>query len=423
MRTIETPYNPDLIVAGGGTAGSAAAVAAARMGLRVLLIEEGNCLGGVSTTGGVNELYANLEGLGNIFAQVIRELENFGALYGRYFTGEYLKLIWQIMADQAGVEIFFNTSVVDAVVKHKRLAQVQAVSASQFMTLDAKYFIDATGEGDLAFLCGADYHMGHPENGRTLHMSLTAMFHDTNQLREPYLPPGFAPIHSKQDLPGLHGPVKLDDNRVYANMTKVMGHDPTDPISLSYAEAEARRQLVRITYYVQKLHPTYALASSGHKIGIREGRRIVGEYTLTQQDIVGDTCKDFPDGIAVATSQIDFHSLTKPGHGGWRQKVQPYAIPLRSLIPKGMKNLLVAGKPISGDQVAMSSYRMTPTVCAMGQAAGTAAGLAIKAGLDDIRDLDVNILRAQLTSDGVELDPRKHKSFAPEVTPNPKDAE
>jgi hypothetical protein len=217
--------------------------------------------------------------------------------------------------------------------------------------------------------------------------------------------------------------VKLDDNRVYANMTKIMGQDPTDPVSLSYAEAEARRQLVRIAYYVQKLHPTYALASSGHKIGIREGRRILGEYTLTQQDIVGDTCKDFPDGVAVATSQIDFHSLTRPGHGGWRKKVMPYAIPLRALVPKGIKNLLVAGKPISGDQVAMSSYRMTPTVCTMGQAAGTAAGMAINAGLDDIRDLDVNLLREQLTSDGVELDPRKHRSFAPEVTPNPKDAE
>jgi hypothetical protein len=423
MRTVETSYKPDLIVAGGGTAGSAAAVSAARMGLRVLLIEEENCLGGVSTAGGVNELYANLEGLGNIFAQLIRELENFGALYGRYFTGEYLKLIWQIMADQAGVEILFNTSVVDAVVEQKKLVRVQAVSASQFMTLEAKYFIDATGEGDLAFLSGADYQLGHPENGRTLHMSLTAMFHDTNQLREPYLPPGFAAIHSKQDLPGLHGPVKLDDNRVYANMTKIMGHDPTDPVSLSHAEAEARRQLVRIVYYVQKLHPTFALASSGHKIGIREGRRILGEYTLTQQDIAGDICKDFPDGIAVATSQIDFHSLTKPGHGGWRQKVQPYAIPLRTLIPKGIKNLLVAGKLISGDQVAMSSYRMTPTVCAMGQAAGTAAGLAVKASLDDIRDLDVSFLREQLTRDGIELDPNKHKPFAPEVTPNPKDAE
>jgi hypothetical protein len=422
MKTIATPYQPDIIVAGGGTAGSAAAVAAARRGHKVLLIEEGNCLGGVSTAGGVNGFYANLKGLGNIFTRLLTELKNFDAIQGHYFTGEYLKLVWQILADEAGVDILFHTSVVDAETEAGSLTRVRTVSASQFMEFEAKYFIDTSGEGDLAFLSGAGYQVGHPENGRTLHMSLTAMFHDTGELRESYLPPGFAPIYNKEDLPGLHGPVRLPDNRLYANMTKVMGHNPTDPVSLSQAEQEARRQLVRIAYYVQKLHPTYALASSGQKIGIREGRRIVGEYTLTQDDITGADSKDFPDGVAVATAQIDFHSLTKPGHVGWRQKVQPYAIPVRTMIPKGLKNLLVAGKPISGDQAAMSSYRMTPTVCAMGQAAGTAAALAVEAGIDDIRQLDIPALREQLSRDGMELDPHKHKSFAPELTPRPEDA-
>ena len=422
MKTITTPYKPDVIVAGGGTAGSAAAVAAARRGHKVLMIEEGNCLGGVSTAGGVNGFYANLKGLGNIFTHLLTELKNFDAIQGHYFTGEYLKLIWQILADEAGVDILFHTSVVDAGTEGGSLTGVRTVSASQFMEFEAKYFIDTSGEGDLAFLAGAEYQIGHPENGRTLHMSLTAMFHDTGKLRESYLPPGFAAIHDKEDLPGLHGPVRLPDNRLYANMTKVMGHDPTDPVSLSHAEQEARRQLVRIAYYVQKLHPTYALASSGQKIGIREGRRIVGDYTLTQEDITGADSKDFRDGVAVATCQIDFHSLTRPGHVGWRQKVHPYAIPLRAMIPRGLKNLLVAGKPISGDQVALSSYRMTPTVCAMGQAAGTAAALAVEAGIDDIRHLDIRALREQLSRDGLELDPHKHKSFAPEVTPKPEDA-
>jgi hypothetical protein len=423
MVTTPINFQPDIIVAGGGTAGSAAAVAAARRGHKVTLIEEGNCLGGVSTAGGVNEFYANQHGLGDIFSQIIQELENFDALKGRYFIGEYLKLIWQILADRAGVDILFHSSVVDTEVTKDRITNIQAVSASQFMTIQAKYFIDATGEGDLAFLAGADCQVGHPEHGRTLHMSLTAMFYDTQELREPYLPSGYAPIHTKADLPGLHGPVELGDKRLYANMTKIMGHDPTNPVSLSHAEQEARRQLIRISYYVQKRYPTYALASSGQKIGIREGRRIIGETTLTQDDITGDNPRDFPDGVAVATSQIDFHSLTKPGHVGWRQKVHPYAIPLRAMIPRGLVNMLVAGKPISGDQVAMSSYRMTPTVCGMGQAAGTAAALAIEAGVDDIRDVDIKTLREQLIRDGMELDPNAHKPFAPEVTPNPEDAE
>jgi glycine/D-amino acid oxidase-like deaminating enzyme len=127
MKTIATSFKPDIIVAGGGTAGSAAAVAAARRGHKILLIEEGNCLGGVSTAGGVNEFYANLEGLGSIFTRLITELENFGALHGRYFTGEYLKLIWQILADEAGVDILFNTSVVDAETEAGRLTGVRTV--------------------------------------------------------------------------------------------------------------------------------------------------------------------------------------------------------------------------------------------------------------------------------------------------------
>jgi len=368
-------------------------------------------------------LYAHTTGMGDIFDRILTELDNFDALQGRYFKGEYLKLIWQIMADEAGVDILFHTSVIDAQMVDGRLTKVIAFSGSQGMELGAQYFIDATGEGDLAYLCDADFELGHPENGRTLHMSLTAMFYDTGEPREPYLPPGYDPIEHVDDLPGLRGPVKLADNLCYANMTKLMGYDPTNPVSLSQAEQEARRQLVRIAYYVQKLYPNHALISTGQKIGIREGRRIVGDYRLTQEDITGEKPRDFPDGVAVATAQIDFHSLSKPGHSGWRQQVQPYAIPFRAMIPKGLKNVLVAGKPISGDQVALSSYRMIPTVCAMGQAAGTAASMAVENSLKDIRTSDIQTLRECLTRDGIELNPHKHQPFAPEITPNPKDAD
>lgn len=422
MKTISIPFEADVIVMGGGTAGSAAAVAAARRGCKVLLLEEGNCFGGVSTAGGVNEFYANLDGMGDILARLVDELNHFDALEGRFFKGEYLKLIWQILADEAGVFTLFHTSVVDVIAKDGVVQEVVAVSGSHQLRLKAKYFIDTTGEGDGAFLAGADFELGSPESGHTLHMSLTAMFYDTGQVRKRYLPPGYEPIRSVDDLPGLRGPVKLPDNRRYANMTKIMAHDPTNPLSLSQAEQEARRQLVRINDYVLTLYPTYALISSGQRIGIREGRRIIGEYRITQEDILGDESKDFEDGVAVATAQIDFHSLSKPGHSGWRQAVLPYAIPFRAMIPKGFRNLLVAGKPISGDQVALSSYRMIPTVCAMGQAAGTATALAVEAGFSDIHHLDIKALRHQLTQDGVTLNPAKHKPFAPESTPNRADA-
>jgi len=113
------------------------------------------------------------------------------------------------------------------------------------------------------------------------------------------------------------------------------------------------------------------------KIGIREGRRIVGDYVLTEADVTGSAPRDFEDGVAVATSQIDFHSLTQPGDAGRRQRVEPYAIPWRCLIARGFDNLLMAGKCASGDQVAQSSFRMTPTA-RNGAAAGTRVALALE---------------------------------------------
>ncbi len=410
----------DLVVVGGGTAGSAAAVAAARAGLRTLLVEESNALGGVSTTGGVHEWFANLKGLGDIFDHLLSELSNYGAKFGRFFNGEYLKLVWQRLTDEAGVDVLFHTTLLNAPTESGTIRHLGLAGCGQRLTVKAHAFIDATGEGDLAAMAGAPFLKGDPDTGRTLHMTLTFLLFDTHRPVTPYLPPGLEPINSREELPGLGTGTRTPDGRAYCNATKVMGLDPTDPLQLSRAEAEARRQIARIVHYLNRTEfPTYMLAASGARIGIREGRRITGEYTIRGQDIVDGVNTDHPDGVAVATCQIDFHSLTRPGDAGWRQKVKPYAIPLRAMIPQQVKNLLVAGKCISGDQVAMSSYRMTPTCCAMGQAAGVAAGLFINNNLNDFRAIDTGRLRDLLTAQNAKLDPAQHDAFATHQTPEP----
>ena len=412
--------NYGIIIGGGGTAGSAAAIAAARRGHRVLLVEEQNCLGGTSTSGGVGEWFASLVGLGDIFDAVVEELSRYGTFDPgkRHFNPEYLKATWQLLAEEAGVDILFHASVVGVNKEGGSLAGLRIASCSQLLTAKSKYFIDATGEGDLAALAGAEFMQGDPDGGRVLHMTLVAWLYDTGKEQTPHLPPGLEPINSKEELPGLMAGWRVDGGRVYMNATKIMDHDPTDPFNLSEAEREARRQLVRIVHYLQvNEFSTYALASSGAKIGIREGRRILGDYVLTSEQVLDRTEPlDFDDGVAVATSQIDFHSLTKPGNSGWRQRLEPYAIPLRCLVAKGFPNLLMAGKCISVDQVVHSSCRMTPTCCAMGQAAGTAAAMAVEKGCADIRDVPVPELRKVLSSDGMELDPSRHEAFAPQDT-------
>ncbi len=410
----------DIIVAGGGSAGSAAAIAAARRGHRVLLVEEQNCLGGVSTSGLVGEWFAGVKGLGDVFDSVREEILQFNVGYnrGHFFNPEHLKIAWQQLVEQAGVDVLFHASVCGAEESNGELTRVEIACCSQVLKAHARYFIDATGEGDLCALGGAQFMLGDPENGNVLHMTLVAWMYDTGKVQTPYLPDGLKPINSREELPGLNAGCLIDDGRLYLNATKAMAHDPTDPFSLSSAEGEARRQLARITHFLQRTeYPTFALASSGATIGIREGRRILGDYILARDEILDRKVPlVFDDGIAVATSQIDFHSLTKAGNAGWRQGVTPYNIPFRCLTPKGLANVLTAGKCISADQVVHSSCRMTPTCCAMGQAAGTAAALAVEGSRGDIREIDIAALRETLAAAGVELDPAKHKPFAPQNT-------
>lgn len=414
QKTPGETLNYDVVVAGGGTAGCAAAIAAARRGHRVLVIEAGNSLGGVSTSGGVNEWYAHLDGLGNIFDRVTREMDAFGAKFGRFFNGEYLKIVWQMLVREAGVDVLFHANLCGADAEEGRVTAVQALCCGQVVEARAPYFIDTSGEGTLGFLAGADYMKGDPAQGRTLHMSLTCMLFDTGKEVTPYLPPELEPINNQSELPGLHASLHLPDGRVYCNMSKVMGEDATHPLSLSRAEQEARLQVVRIVHFLQRTsYPRHMLGSTGARIGIREGRRLLGDYVVSESDITSAQNTDFPDGVAVATCAIDFHSLTKAGNEGWRQRVSPYALPLRAMTSKGFANLLMAGKCISGDQVAHSSYRMTPTCCMMGQAVGTAAAMAMEANAPDIRQVDITNLRAQLTTDGMQLNPSHHEAFAP----------
>lgn len=403
---------PEILVLGGGSAGCAAAIAAARRGRKVLLVEESNCLGGVSTTGGVSGWFASLDGLGDIFDRVVAEMDRFGARFGQYYNPEYLKLIWQMMAEEAGVEILLHATLTDVAAAGGRVLKAELSSCSTPVLVEAGYFVDATGEGDLAALAGAEFMKGDPESGLTLHMTLTAILTDTGSPVTPYLPAGISPIESESELPGLRWGL-LPDGRLYCNSTKIMKHDPTDPKSLTQAELLARRQLAQIVHYIQrKQHPTFALTCSGAKIGIREGRRIVGDYVLTEEDITGDAPRDFDDGVTVGTCQIDFHSLTEPGRVGRRERVHPYAIPFRCLTARGFSNLLMAGKCLSADQVAQSSARMTPTCVSMGQAVGTAAAMALELGIADVRQLSVDDLRAELRASGIELDPRRHRAYS-----------
>lgn len=403
----------DAVVCGGGSSGSAAAIAIARRGHKVLLLEESNCLGGISTAGGVNEWYASLDGMGDLFDQVKSAMAGYGAKFGRFFNSEYLKIVWQEMADQAGVDVLFHAQVYDAIAQNGKVNALRFASCSQIFEVNAAYFLDCSGEGDLSYLAGAQYMKGDADGKNIMHLTLTFLLYNTGKKVTISLPPSISRIEDESELPGLQSCFKLPDDRVYCNMTKVIGIDPTDPFELSRAEMQARRQVLQIAEFLQRTrYPNYTLCSTGARIGIREGRRVVCDYTLTEKDILkGDFRRECRDGIAVATCHIDHLDPTAQGGGGRREGVQPYPIPLRCLVVKDFSNLLVAGKCISGEQAALASYRMIPTCCAMGQAAGTDVALALEQKKSNIRDVDLTSLQQVLESNGMLLAPEKHKAF------------
>ena len=190
---------------------------------------------------------------------------------------------------------------------------------------------------------------------------------------------------------------------------KVVGFDAADGQSLSRAELHARRQMMGLIYYLQTKGyagtrlDTHVLASVSRHIGAREGRRIVGEYLLTEEDVT-HACT-FPDAVAVGTYHLDYHwpDRVERAGTGITTMVEPYHIPLRSLVPKGAANLLVAGRSASGDQMAMSSFRIQATCAQMGFAAGTAARICQREGRD-LQDAPLAAIQQAIEAGGQSLD-------------------
>jgi hypothetical protein len=193
-------------------------------------------------------------------------------------------------------------------------------------------------------------------------------------------------------------------DEVTVNMTRVTDIDPLDPDDLTRAEVEARLQAMQLLTFFRARVPGFAnarIAATAAQIGIRESRRIVGEYTLTANDVLG--ARTFADAVARSAYPIDIHNPS--GAGTTTRRLAPgasYEIPYRCLVPQHLEGLVVAGRCISTTHEALASTRLTPTVMTLGQAAGTAAAQAVRAGVP-LRAVDTGGLRARLIADGVDL--------------------
>ncbi len=412
----------DLIVVGGGFAGVAAAVEAARGGLKVLIVEKYNCLGGAAMNCLIMPFmyyHTTVDGkriklAGGIFEEITSRACGPMGDNGLdlYFDEEIMKLELNRMCIENGVDLLFNTVITEVKTENSRITSVTGWGKSRKVELFADNFVDATGDAELSYLAGCECKLGREKDNLCQPMTLCfrmngvdkeLFFKTRNEINPLYVE------YQKQGK--IKNPREnvlifdtLQDNVLHFNTTRIVKLDPTNPFDVTKAEIEAREQVFEIYEFLKENFEAFKNAkvlSTALQIGIRESRKVVGEYTLTQEDLLA--LARFEDGIATANYDIDIHS--PDGTGTSHHYFAPgewYEIPYRCLTPKDCENLLVAGRCISATHEAQASFRVMPYCSALGQAAGAAIALATKDGTS-LKGVDTGKLRAQLRGEGFVL--------------------
>lgn len=414
----------DLIVVGGGFAGVCAAMEAGRKGLKVLLIDKNNCLGGAASNCLVipfmnywtkdPETGENKVLTGDLFMEIVGELKKLGGLHenNKTFDEEILKLVLNRMCLKYGVELLFNSNVVGVEKADGVIHSVKVWGKSRMMEFSADFFVDATGDAELSAQAGCGYRVGREEDGLCQPMTLSFRM---GGIDVPVMRENRALMNSLYKEFQSKGLIKnpredillfftLHEGVVHFNTTRVVKHDPTDPMAVTRAELMAREQVFEMYHFLKENIPGFEnsyVFSTALQIGIRESRMVEGEYTLTVEDL--KSLARFDDAIAVANYDIDIHNPEGAGTshyyfgaGEW------YQIPYRCLLPKACTNLLVAGRCISSTHEAQASYRIMPYCAELGQAAGAAVSLAVKDGTT-LRGVDIQKLQSILRSEGYVL--------------------
>ncbi len=387
-RSVPVRYEADVAVVGGGISGVCAAMAAARSGAKVILVEHFGVVGGNATIGGVASFCGETAGQGEAFDAIIAALEAWDAIVpyrpypkadNRVFNHAVLAVVLQELLLARGIKLLLHTRFVDVCRSGDRITECIISGPSGPEALRAKLYIDCTGEAQLSRLAGFETVKGRESDGLQLPMSMMFFVrHVAAADAKAEIPEGwFEAIRLKEDLPMTS--VWPNGPRSNALKIKIPMFDASDTESLTAAEIRGRRRMMEVLDYYQRVEKKpWLLDHCSPRIGIREGRRIVGEYVLTVDDL--RAARTFDDAIARGVYVLDGHKpdddkrtyILPPEKRG----VPPYQIPFRSLLPKGSKNILAAGRCLSADQLAMSSARVMTTCSMMGQAAGIAAAMA-----------------------------------------------
>jgi hypothetical protein len=419
--------NKKTIIVGGGMAGVCAAISSKKAGGNPLLIEKYGFLGGTSTASMVSPFMNYYLGdkplVKGVFQEILDELEKYGGRKNnsRAFDSELLKFVLYDLMDKYRVDYLLHTYFTDVKVENGKIKSIVLESKSGRETIDGDFFIDTSADADLAFKSNVPFEIGRKEDGLT--QAMTLMFRIANIDMKKVLeyckknPNNFLFIEENIHGISIAGFKKeileerikgnydnpLDyiffvtthrDDLVIVNTVRILYASGINNKELTKAQSQGHRIAWQVYKLLKNKVPGFEdsyISNTATQIGVRETRRIIGEYTLTGFDIVN--AAKFEDKIARGNYPIDIHDPT--GKGGKMIRLKEgeyYDIPFRALIPKNIDNLLVAGRCISATHEAQASIRITATCSAMGEAAGFASALCLKYNVNP-RNLDVKKLQ------------------------------
>lgn len=419
--------NYDVIVCGGGPSGVNAAISASRNGADVLLIEATGLLGGNSVLALVGP-WMTFHNAGNqivtgIGEEMVSRLQKDSLSLGHIkdpigfcdtvtpIDQEGVKALFFKMIDEEDIDVLLHAQVFDVIMDGETITGVNVMTKSGEMTFTSPVVIDATGDGDVGKFAKADYIHGRKKDQLTQPMTMIFQVGgvDVGKLREAIendpddfvirddydfgyvgISGFFSLIKKAKENGDLNLPrdrVLLFEetlpNHVSINMTRVQGLSGVDAFELTQAELSARRQIEEAFRFLKSYVPGFKdayIARTPSKIGIRETRHITGEYIVDTDDVLKK--RSFDDSIAMSGFPMDIHSPSGDNLELFEQtEDMAFEIPMRALLPKKINNLIVTGRCISATHEASASLRVTPTVMALGEAAGVLAALSAKNGV------------------------------------------
>lgn len=405
----------DVVVCGGGPSGIAAAIVAARSGCRTILLERYGRLGGMAISGLVQPI------MGSVDSPITDAI--ISRLGGRHVEFERFDLLAADEVNSAGAKILLHSMVISAKVEKQRVVEVTHAGKSGLQVCRGSVFIDATGDGDVAYAAGAEYEMGREKDG--LIQPASIMFRisgvdeeraficgseeeaQTLQIGSQTWEQIVVEAQKKGILPDTVGVVRTyKTNRQGergVNATQINRVDGTDVNDLTRAEMEGRKQVYQVLRFMQEYAPGYEnayISAMPAVVGIRETRRFIGMERLVREDVVKGRRRN-DAAVKAACFPIDIHNPDGAGQAeGIAARAIPYDIPFGCLIPRELDGLLLAGRCISGSHEAHASYRVMAIAMATGVAAGAAAAIAYRERKQP-RHIDARMIQETLSDKSI----------------------